>query len=235
MKRFWDSADITPTADGWNILLDNRPVRLPGGAVLQVRREPLARAIAAEWRKAGSTKGGEIGFADTPLTQLAGTAQERIAPDPWPTIDAIARYGENDMLCYRAEGPEKLVLREQEGWQPWLDWVAEEYGAPLRVAIGVAPLKQHRGSVAALRKAVATFDALHLAGLGVAVPALGSLVLGLALARHRLDAVRAYALGALDELYQVEVWGEDDEAASRRSRVAAEVTLAARFMELAQS
>ena len=234
MKRFWDTADIAPAEDGWSILLDSRPVRLPGGAVLQVQPERLARAIAAEWQKAGGVKGGEMSFADTPLTRLAGTAQERIAPDPWPTIDAIARYAENDTLCYRAEGPDKLVRREQEWWQPWLDWVAEEFGAPLRVAVGVAPLKQHRGSIAALRKAVTGFDALGLAGLGVAVPALGSLVLGLALARNRLDAERAYALGTLEELYQAEVWGEDNGAAFRRSQIAAEVALAARFMELTQ-
>lgn len=235
MKRFWDAADVAPGEDGWIIRLDGRPVRLPSGAVLQLRPELLARAIAAEWQAAGRAKGGEMSFADTPLTRLAGTAQERIAPDPWPTVDAIARYGENDALCYRAEGPDKLVRREQEGWQPWLEWVEEEYGAPLRVTVGMAPLKQHRGSVAALRKAVAEFDALGLAGLGIAVPALGSLVLGLALARNRLDAEHAYALGALEELYQAEVWGEDSEAASRRSQIAAEVALAARFMDLARA
>lgn len=234
MKRFWDTAEAAATESGWRILLDGRPVRLPGGTVLQVPVETLARAIAAEWADAGGAKGGEMSFADTPLTRLAGTAQERVAVDPWPTIDAIARYGESDTLCYRAEAPDKLVRRQQEGWQPWLDWVAEEYGAPLRVATGIVPLKQHRGSIAALRKAVAGFDAFGLAGLGIAVPALGSLVLGLALARRLLDAERAHALGALDELYQAELWGEDAEAAARRRTIAADVALSARFMELAR-
>ncbi len=233
MKRFWTTADTAPADAGWQILLDRRPVRLPGGAVLQVPAEPLARAIAAEWQDAGRAKGGDMTFADTPLTRLAGTAQQRIAPDPWPTIDAIARYGESDTLCYRAETPDSLVRREHERWQPWLDWVAAEYGAPLRVVAGIAPLKQHRGSIAALRKAVAEFDAFGLAGLGVAVPALGSLVLGLALARGRLNPESAHALGALEELYQVEIWGEDAEAAARRRAIAADVALAARFIQLA--
>ncbi|MBV8702468.1 MAG: chaperone, ATP12, partial [Acetobacteraceae bacterium] len=156
-------------------------------------------------------------------------AQERIAPDPWPTIDAIARYAESDLLCYRAEQPAKLVARQAEGWQPWLDWAAARYGARLRVTTGVAPIKQHRDSVAALRDAVAAHDPYALAALGVAVPALGSLVLGLALAEARLDPVRAYALSALDELFQAELWGEDAEAAARRRAVAADIELAARF------
>ena len=164
----------------------------------------------------------------------AGTARERIAPDPSPTIDAIARYAESDLLCYRAETPPKLVERQARAWQPWLDWAAHAHDAPLRVAIGIAPIRQHRDSIAALRRAVAAHDPLGLAGLGIAVPALGSLVLGLALAEGRLDPAEAHALGALDELFQAELWGEDAEAAARRRGIADDIALAARFMRLAR-
>ena len=207
-------------------------MHLPGGAVLRVDGEPLARAIAEEWQMAGGGKGGDMSFADTPLTRLAGTAQQRIAPDPAPTIDAIASYAESDMLCYRAETPEKLVARQMRAWQPWLDWAALTYDAPLRVGSGIAYVKQHRSSVAALRTAVAALDVPALAALGVVVPALGSLVLGLAMAEGRLDAASAHELGALDELFQAEAWGEDAEAAARRAAIAADVAVAARFLQL---
>ena len=228
MKRFWTEARAEPNEQGSAILLDGRPVRLPGGAVLRVGPPRLARAIAAEWQDAGS----EMSFADTPLTQLAGTAQERIAPDPFPTIDAIARYGESDVLCYRAETPDKLVARQRAGWQPWLDWVEATYNAPLRVTTGVSPIRQHRGSIAALRKAVGGYDPYALAALGIAVPALGSLVLGLALARGRLAPEEAHALGALDELFQAELWGEDAEACARRDAIRADIVLAGRMLRL---
>ncbi len=237
MKRFWTETSIEPTQQGgrsgFAILLDGRPMHLPGGAILRVGPEELARAIAAEWQAAGAD-GSEMSFEDTPLTRIAGTAQERIAPDPWPTIDALARYAEADLLCYRADQPPKLVARQQQEWQPWLDWAAEEYGAALRVTAGVSPVRQHRDSIAALRDAVAAYDPYGLAALGVAVPALGSLVLGLALAEARLDPVRAYTLSALDELFQAELWGEDEEAAARRRAVAADIALAARFRLLAR-
>jgi chaperone required for assembly of F1-ATPase len=192
----------------------------------------LAEAIAAEWRSAGGAKGGEMSFADTPLTRLAGTAQQRIAPDPAPTVDAVARYGEHDLLCYRAATPADLVRRQVRAWQPWLDWAALTYDAPLRVTTGIAPIRQHHDSVAALRRAVAALDVEALAALGMAVPALGSLVLGLALTEGKLDAPAAHALGALDELFQAEQWGEDAEAAARREAVAADIALAARFISL---
>jgi chaperone required for assembly of F1-ATPase len=232
VKRFWDTAGFAAVDGGYAVLLDGRPMHLPGGAGLRVRQRALAAAVAEEWQQAGGAKGGEMSFADTPLTRLAGTAQQRIAPDPAPTVDAIARYGESDLLCYRADSPEALVKRQSQAWQPWLDWAARSYDAPLRVTTGVGLVRQHRDSIQALRSAVAAMDADMLAGLGIAVPALGSLVLGLALAAGALDAPSAHALGCLDELYQAELWGEDAEAAARRRTIAADVALAACYIGL---
>jgi chaperone required for assembly of F1-ATPase len=232
VKRFWETVAVDLSNAGYAILLDGKPMHLPGGTLLRVAGEPLARAIAAEWQAAGGGKGGDMSFADTPLTCLAGTAQQRIAPDPMPTVDAIARYAESDLLCYRAETPEELVARQAREWQPWLDWVALTYDAPLRVARGVGYIKQHRDSVAALRRAVAKLDVAALAALGVAVPAMGSLVLGLALAEGALTAAAAHAAAILDETFQEEFWGADAEALARRRRIGEDIAVAARFLEL---
>lgn len=232
MKRFWETAIAEPVDGHYAILLDGKPMHLPGGATLHLTHAPLAQAIAAEWQQAGGGKGGKTSFSDTPLTRLAGTARERIAADPWPTVDAIARYGESDLLCYRADTPEALVQRQEAAWQPWLDWVERRYAAPLRVTAGIVTIRQHRGSIAALRAAVGALDPWALAALGVAVPALSSLVLGLALAEQCLDPATAHALGALEELFQAEQWGEDAQAAARRQAVADDITLAARLIAL---
>src|ERR1700693_2128207 len=129
MRRFWDKASWDGTPGAFRVLLDGRPVRVPGGAPLRIENEKLARAIAAEWQAAGIGP-SDISFADVPLTRLAGTAQERIASNPTPTIDALAKYAETDLLCYRAEEPEALMRRQARGWQPWLDWAASDLGAP---------------------------------------------------------------------------------------------------------
>jgi chaperone required for assembly of F1-ATPase len=232
VKRFWDTASVDRKEKGHVILLDGKPMRLPSGSPLLVGPARLARAIAEEWQVAGGAKGGEMSFQDTPLTRLAGTALERIAPDPAPTIDAIARYGETDLMCYRAESPQSLVHRQHQQWQPWLDWAALTYDAPLRITTGVAYVRQHHDSIAALRLAVSKLDTDALAGLGIAVPALGSLVLGLALAAGEVDAQTAYRLGALDELFQAEQWGDDYEAVDRRTSMLADIVLAGRYIDL---
>ncbi|HTW26457.1 MAG TPA: ATP12 family protein [Acetobacteraceae bacterium] len=235
MKRFWREASVGERNGGSTIQLDGRPLRLPGGAPLRVDGRALAEAIAAEWQAAGGAVGGEMSYEDVPLTRLAGTAQERIAPDPEGTIDGLARYGESELLCYRATGPDALVHRQRTQWQPWLDWAARSLDANLLVTAGVMPVVQDKQALKALRSAVAAYDAYGLAGLGLAVPALGSLVLGLALGQGRLDAAAAQALATLDERFQAELWGEDAEAAARQRRIGEEVALADRFMTLSRA
>jgi chaperone required for assembly of F1-ATPase len=232
MKRFWDQATVDKRPDGYGVLLDGRPVRLPGGAPLAVNSERLAEAVAAEWAAAGGAKGGDMSPDDVPLTRLAGTAQERIAPDPAPMAEGLAKYAETDLLCYRAEEP-RLSALQAEGWQPLLDWAARRHDAFLRVTTGLMPVPQSAGALAAMRRAVSVLPPLDLAALGVLVPAFGSLVLGLAVVEGRLDATEALRLATLDETFQEGFWGVDAEAAARRERVAAEVAQAARLLALA--
>jgi len=221
-----------PAETGFAILLDGRPVRLPGGAPLRVQGAKLAEAVAAEWQAAGGAKGGEMRPEDVPLTRLVGTAEERIGPALDGTITAIARYGETELLCYRAE-VHRLAARQAEAWDPWLAWAARALDAPLRVTTGILPVPQPPQALAALQRAVARHSVLGLAALGVAVPALGSLVLGLAVAEGHLDPAEAHRLASLEEIFQEEFWGVDPDTVKRREAAAADVALAARLVRLA--
>lgn len=234
MKRFWDNATAEPVGDRWQVLLDGKPMRLPGGAPLLLGQPGLAEAIAAEWQAAGGKKGGEMSFADTPLTRLAGTAQERVAPNAEAVALELAKYAESDLLCYRAEEPAALVARQAAEWHPWLDWAAERYGARLEVTAGVMHWAQPASAVAALAAAVAAQKVSALAALGIIVPSTGSLVLGLAVAEGVLDAAGATAASQLDELFQAEQWGVEWESQERRERVAGEIALAVRYLSLSR-
>ncbi|MCQ4158495.1 chaperone, ATP12 [Roseomonas sp. GC11] len=235
MKRFWDHATAAPAGDGlFAVLLDGRPLRLPGSGPLHLPRLSLAEAVAAEWQAAGGQKGGAMSMEQVPLTRVVATALERIAPDPQASVEALLKYGETDMLCYRSADEPRLAGRQAQGWQPLLDWAALELDAPLRCTTGIMPVAQPTDSLAALRRALSALGPLELAAMGVAIPALGSLVLGLALARGRLDAATACHLAFLDEAFQQEFWGEDPEALARRDGVVKDIALAARLLDLAR-
>ena len=230
MKRFWKSADLRKEAAGFTLLLDDRPMRLPTGESLLIEYRPLAEAIAAEWD--APEMGTEVSQNLLPLTQLAATARYRIAPAPLDTATAIAAYARSDLLCYRAEEPAELVRRQQELWQPWMDWAARRYDATLIVTSGIGYVDQSHRALAALSGAVAAHDAHGLATLGILVPIFGSVVLGLAVTDGALAAEEAFLLSALDALFQEEHWGQDHEAVAERARSAQEVMMAARFFRL---
>ena len=231
MKRVWTQTVAVPRGDGWGVVLDRKPLRLPDGPPLRVPQPGLAAAVAAEWQQAGADT-GEMDYTDVPLTRLAGTAQLRILPDPAPTAAAIAAYGETDLLCYRADAPPALVERQEAAWRPWLDWSRTTLGAALTTTTGITYVRQHPAAIAALQRAVAAETAWVLAGLGIVVPALGSLVLGLAVAHGALSAAEAHALSRVDELFQIEGWGADEEAERRQAHIAADIAHAARFIGL---
>jgi chaperone required for assembly of F1-ATPase len=232
MKRFWDKAETVAEEAAWAVKLDGKTLRVPGGGPLSLPNQALAEAIAAEWQAAGGGKGGEMSYADLPLTRLAGTAQERVAPAMEPVILELSRYAQTDLLCYRAEHPRTLVEQQALLWQPWLNWAEATYGARLEVTSGIMHVAQPTASLAALAQAVAALQAHPLAALGVLVPSYGSLVLGLAVAAGALAAGEAHELATLDERHQAAQWGWDEEAQARLVKVAEDVAIAGRFLAL---
>ena len=122
------------------------------------------------------------------------------------------------------------MARYQPVWRPLVDWAAERYAAPLTVTSGVIPSSQPTPSLAAFTAAVAAYDDFALTALQAATTACGSLVIALALIEGRLDAAEAFAASQLDESFQIESWGEDEEQRARRAALDAEITAAARFV-----
>jgi chaperone required for assembly of F1-ATPase len=233
MKRFWHAATLLEQDGAYIVALDGKPMRLPGGPALRLHRRALAEAVAAEWQHAGGAVGGTMSLEEVPLTRLAGTAQERITANRAAAAAALATYAEHDLLCYRVVQPEALAVKQHHAWQTWLDWAAATYGAKLELRRSIMPDPQPPEPLARLNEAVAGLDAFTLAGLGILVPAYGSLVLGLAVAAGALPALQALELSQLEELFQELQWGKDADATARRAHVATDVSAAARFMALA--
>lgn len=231
-NRFYKTVDVAMRSasdgDGAQILLDTRPIRTPGGRALFLPSQACAEAIAAEWR----AQGKRIDVNTMPLTQLANTALDRIGPNAAAMIDMLLGYAGADLLCYRAEAPADLALRQHKQWQPLLDWAAVRWDAHLTVTSGIIPVTQPAAAMAALNRPLAGFDAWELTVAAIVTQTCGSLILALALLDDHIDADTAFALSQLDETYQCERWGEDYEAARRRRQLHGEIGDAYRFMLL---
>lgn len=230
MKRFYNEAAVDIGDGGHRILLDGKPMRTPAKSVLVVPTEPLAQAIATEWRDVPEK--AEINAALLPLTRLAATGLDRVPGQRARVIDDTAKYAGSDMLCYRATAPGSLVQQQIDTWQPLLVWAAERYGAELAVATGTTFVTQPHKALAALRNAVAAHGDLALSALYNLTHITGSVVIGLALSDGHLPADKAFAAAELDELYQLERWGSDPTATLRHENIRRDIAAGARFLAL---
>ena len=224
-KRFYKDVTTDTGDDGWVIKLDNRMLRSPAGALLHLPSQALAAAVADEWR----AQDEHIDAASMPLFSLAVTVLDRVIPQQPAIVSELAGYGDNDLLCYRSEDDD-LAARQQQFWQPWLEWADSAFGVSLQVATGIMPVNQpHAGG---FHDALQQFDAWRLGALHRAVSLGGSLVLGLGFVAGRLDAEQLFNTAFLDELWQNEKWGRDYEAEDRQNYTRTELADAARFLRL---
>ena len=233
MKRFYKTVGVEAQRDtsDFAVMLDRKPLQTPQRRPLHVPSSALAQAIADEW----DAQRDEITPERMPLTQIAATALDRVSPDVSSYARQIATYGETDLVCYRADRPQALVARQSAVWQPLVDWAGEALAAPMTVTGGVTPVVQPSATLTALRNAVEGHDPFEVAALGLAAVASGSLVIALALSYGRIDANAAFEAGHLDETWQVEQWGGDEDAEVRRQSARADIETAARFLELCRS
>jgi chaperone required for assembly of F1-ATPase len=233
MKRFYKDTGVEQGEDGFHVLLDGKPMRTPAKAILVVPTRVLAEAIAAEW--AAVPEKAEINAAHLPLTRLAATGIDRVVARRDEVIADTAKYAGSDLLCYRATAPESLVKLQQELWQPLLDWAAERHGARLVTADGIGFVDQPEEAKARLHEAVSAHGDLALSALYNLTHTAGSVVIGLAVSEGRLDAAGAFATAQMDELYQVDRWGDDPLAEKHREGVRRDIEACARFLSLLEN
>lgn len=230
MKRFYKQATVEGAEAGFEIRLDERPVKTPARNALRVSTEGLAHAIAEEW----NAQGEEVNPRSMPLTGLANAAIDRVAPDADAFAASLARYGESDLLCYRADTPDPLVRRQAEHWDPILAWARRRFDIDFEIVCGIMHRPQHEGTLRQLAHAVAARDPFELAALSPLVSIGGSLVVAIALAEEAIDLDTAWAAATLDETWQAEQWGEDAEAAAALEARRQEFAAAYRFLSLTQ-
>jgi chaperone required for assembly of F1-ATPase len=227
-KRFWTDVSVAEDGTGWQVFLDTRPVRTPAKAPLSLPSAAMAEAVAAEW----AAQDKVIDPRTMPVTRSANSAIDRVTPQKAEVAAMLAAYGETDLLCHRAEGPDRLVALQAEGWDPLLDWADATFGARLHTTAGILPVAQDGMALKRLSDAVSGLDAFRLTALHDLVALSGSLVLGLAVAHGRLDAPTGWRLSRIDEAWQIAQWGEDEEAVEAAAFKFGEFTHALRFWML---
>lgn len=228
MKRFWKEATSSEVDNGHTILIDGRQVMTPAQRKLAVPTKALAVAIVKEWASVQE----KLDPAAMPMTGLANAALDRVAPARQEFARGLSRFAENEMCCYRADQPDGLVERQAQAWDRLIDWASKRYDIGFTVTSGVMHAAQPAQTLERLSAAVASEDDFHLAGLSPMVTAGQSLLVALAVRHGAVSPDEGWQASQIEEEWQIEHWGADDEAIKAAEARRADFMNGARFLSL---
>lgn len=207
-KVFWSEVAVEPFEGQFCITLDGRKVKTPAKQTQALPNRAMAEKVAEEWRAQEDVVRPET----MPATRLANAAIDKVSQSFAEVAEMIGEYAGTDLLCYRAQSPVELVTRQMAEWDPLLQWVQKKYDAPLVAAQGVIFIAQPDESVEKLKEIARNMTAFELSAFHDIVAMSGSYVLALAVIDGEITPLEAWALSRLDETWQAEQWGADEEA-----------------------
>lgn len=229
-KRFYTKPAMAETAAGFVITLDDKPIRTPSGRQVIVPAREIAEVVVAEWEAQKEF----VNPLTMPMTRFANSVVDAVVDRIDAVKEDIAKYFESDLLFYRAGHPEALVAREAAHWDPVLFWTANALGAHFILAQGIVHIRQPESAIAAARAALPD-DPWSIAALHVITTLTGSALLALALLRGVADQDQVWAAAHVDEDWNCEKWGVDDEVAARRAARLVDFDAAARILKALNS
>lgn len=211
MIREFEAVSLKEESGGFVVLLDDETLETPAGNTLWLHPPLLAKAVAEEW----ASQSSPIDTAVMPMTRFAATTVDRVLPNRDEIVGNSVKLAEADLLCYRAPEPEELVQRQNKLWQPLLDWAKTELNAAMTVTDSILPITQPIECLGSLHRAISKLNEYELMALASLASTSGSLVLGLALIHKRIDAETMADAALVEEIFQLEKWGDDPELLDR--------------------
>jgi len=225
-RRFYKKALVEREDGAFAVRLDGRAVRTPARHVLKVPAQEIAEALAAEW----NAQRDVIDPGRMPLTRLANSIIDGVTDAPLAVAAEIEKYLASDLLVYRAAGPQGLVARQAQAWNPLLEWARTHLGADFVPAQGVSFVAQRPAALTAASAAIPR-DPWRLGAASAITTLTGSALIALAVLAGRLSADEAWAAAHVDEDWNMQQWGQDALALERRARQFAEMQSAALVLD----
>jgi YD repeat-containing protein len=230
VRRFYKSVAVTGAKAPFSIALDDRPLRTPLKRPLELPSRPIAEAVASEW----SAQGEKIEPQKMPFTRLANTALDRVAGNFPRIMGDIVGFAGSDLVCYRADEPIGLIERQARNWQPVLDWARTRLGGAFAVTEGIVHIEQPTSALEAIRSYLAGKDAWALTALHNMTTLTGSALISAMACEAAILPAEAWLAAHVDEDWQIEHWGWDEEARLRRHHRKQEFDVCLRFYELSR-
>lgn len=230
MKRFYEVASHQRVGEGWQVTLDGRGIKTQGGKPQIVPNEELAIALQLEW-------GAQEEIIDPDrfhLRDMVDYAIDVIAPHPDGVAYKLVTFADTDTLLYRADPDEPLYARQREEWEPIVTAFERREGVTMKRVSGVIHTAQDEAALEKLRARLTTLDPFSLSCLESLTSIAASLIIGMTALEPGQEADELYAAAHLEEEWQAQLWGRDEEAEDRKRKRKLDFTMAHALARLAR-
>lgn len=204
-----------------------RPTHTPAKKPFTLPTKALEKAIDTEWEKAE-----KFNPKTMPFTSLAFTAIDRITGQEAAVVESLLVYIDTDAICYRSMDSAVLEARQKEQWDPIITWIRQRFDVSIAVTSGVMPLEQPEALSKMFGNYLKAVDVFRLTAAALLAGYYNSVCLAIAALDGHVGVSEAFTLSQLEETYQIEQWGRDEEAQKRTEQMAEEVAGIARFLKL---
>ncbi len=228
MKKFWEKVSIKKlSSDSFCVMLDKRILKTPLKRELVLPNLNLAQEILKEWDQNSKN----INTESMIFYGLISTSLDKIIDNRSLYIDDILDYIDTDLICYRAENPKELVELQKNKWDPIILLIEKYIGTKIQVFKGVLPKKQHPNVHVRLNNLINQFDLFKISALHRITNITGSIFLSLCALKKDISKNEIFQLSFLDELWQAENWGFDEETSKNRKKISIELNKSISFLD----
>ncbi len=226
-KRTWVNTSIELIGSSFGVLLDEEPLHTPKNTKVLLPTHKLAKKVAEEWNRQKKI----IDPSKMPYSRLVNSAIDKVTKNFDSIVSDLVDYGDTDLVCYRSDSPEDLVMLQSQHWDPILIWAKNELNIDLKVTYGINYKPQKTTELKRLSKEISSYSSFSLTGFYDLVTISGSLLVALAVYYKHIPPQVGFEISFLDEDWQRKKWGQDEESIKNRLNKFKEFQAAYRFLE----
>ena len=188
------------------IYLDENCLKSDQGNNIKVPAR-LADEIVREWNTDGKINSIKNSF----FTKFCFSVIDMNKKDRESALSQLIAYGNCDPICYIADEPKKLHIKQKKLYDPLIDWAQKALSIKLNTGAGLLFIEQPLPNSGNIKKFLEELDNFHLTIIHELTKTLGSLFTSLALHNNIISSELAWEVANVEDNFRIDVWGEVEE------------------------
>ena len=228
MKKFWETSEIKKVSSKeFYISLDNKKLKTPQKNEVILSNHLMAKEVLKEWDQTSDI----INTDDLVFYGLLSTAIDKVREEKNSYINDIINFIDTDLICYRADNPIDLVAHQNKHWDPIISLIEKYINTKVSVFKGVMPSQQNSKVHHKVKNFVVELSDIQISVLHRITNLIGSVFLALCILKKDLSNKQAFEFSFLDELWQAENWGYEEDASVKRKKIRTELNRLILFID----